>query len=80
MYCSALFSRAAFTEEEARADAGRGAGRVEEHLGPAHPAEPRGDLDCSPRAVANPQSHEMQRSDGEVKEEGARGPSSLSHF
>lgn len=37
-------------------------------------------LTALPRAVANPPSHEMQRSDGEVKEEGARGPSLLLHF
>lgn len=30
---------------------------------------PGGTLTALPRAVANPQSHEMQRSDGEVKKE-----------
>lgn len=37
-------------------------------------------LTALPRAKANPPSHEMQRSNGEFKEEGAWGPSSLSHF
>lgn len=37
-------------------------------------------LTALPRAVTNPLSHEMQHSHGEVKEEGAQGPSSLSHF